>query len=124
MASFFKKYHKLIIWCLVIFAFSSIPSAHISKFSWIDFIVRKFLHISEFMVLTLISFNTFKSLKKAVLFSILYAISDEFHQRFTPGRGPSPVDVLIDCIGIILATIIIWKNLLLKMPLKIQKLLK
>ncbi len=120
---FLHKFKKLILWCLVIFAFSSIPSAKISNFNALDFVVRKFLHISEFLILTLISYSTFKNLKKAVVFSVLYAISDEIHQRFTPGRGPSPVDVLIDCIGIILGTLIIWKKLLLKTPKKIQKLL-
>ena len=30
----------------------------------------------------------------ALLFAILYAISDEFHQSFVPGRHPSWVDVL------------------------------
>ena len=123
MLKLFDKYKKLILWCVVIFAFSSIPSARISNFSIADFIIRKFLHISEFLILTIISFSTYKDIKKAVIFAILYAISDEFHQRFTPGRGPSPADVLIDCIGIILGSLIIWKKFLLKMPQKIQKLL-
>ncbi len=35
----------------------------------------------------------------AVLMAVLYAATDEFHQSFTPGRNPSPVDVGIDAIG-------------------------
>ena len=38
---------------------------------------------------------------------LLYAASDEFHQRFVPGRGPGVLDVGIDftgvCIGLALA---------------------
>lgn len=30
---------------------------------------------------------------------ILYAISDEWHQKFTPGRNASPWDVCIDAAG-------------------------
>ena len=42
----------------------------------------------------------------SLLFCVVYAISDEFHQLFVPGRGPLLKDVLIDgsgaAIGIIL----------------------
>lgn len=123
MVEFLKKYYKLIIWCLVIFSFSSIPSAHISEFSMLDFVLRKAAHITEFFILTLISFKTFNSKKKSILFSVLYATSDEIHQRFTPGRGPSPSDVLIDTIGVVLGIIFIWKNWFVHLSPKIQKLL-
>jgi len=35
----------------------------------------------------------------AWLFSALYAVSDELHQMFVPGRGPAVSDVLLDCAG-------------------------
>ena len=35
----------------------------------------------------------------ALCLAFLYAITDEFHQRFTPGRTPSIYDVLIDTLG-------------------------
>jgi VanZ family protein len=35
----------------------------------------------------------------AFILTVLYAASDEFHQSFTPGRHPSPWDVLIDSAG-------------------------
>ena len=35
----------------------------------------------------------------ALLFAVLYGISDEFHQSFVPGRSPDPLDVLADGIG-------------------------
>ncbi len=31
----------------------------------------------------------------AWILAVLYAASDEFHQSFTPGRHPSPVDALL-----------------------------
>lgn len=36
----------------------------------------------------------------AVAISVAYAISDEIHQGFVPGRDSDPVDVLVDCAGI------------------------
>ena len=39
--------------------------------------------------------------------SIIYALSDEFHQIFVPFRYPSIQDILIDTIGIFLSTIFI-----------------
>ncbi len=33
--------------------------------------------------------------------SVLYAISDEYHQSFVPGRHADPFDVLIDSAGVV-----------------------
>ena len=35
----------------------------------------------------------------ALIVCVLYAISDEVHQMFVPGRGPGIKDVLIDSAG-------------------------
>jgi VanZ family protein len=34
---------------------------------------------------------------------VLYAFSDEFHQRFVPGRHADPFDLLVDAVGALLA---------------------
>jgi VanZ family protein len=39
----------------------------------------------------------------AAAICLLYAISDEYHQRFVAGRESDPVDVLVDCLGIAFA---------------------
>ncbi len=69
-------------------------------------IIRKIAHFTEYAVLsilitlTLKSFGlTFKKLALAVLISFLYAISDEVHQHFVPGRACRAFDVLIDTAG-------------------------
>ena len=38
---------------------------------------------------------------------LLYAISDEFHQTFSPGRTPKVTDVYIDMLGVILGTLVV-----------------
>jgi VanZ family protein len=42
------------------------------------------------------------------LIGIIYAYSDEFHQRFVPGRSYDLYDFLTDCLGIILIQAILW----------------
>jgi VanZ family protein len=43
-----------------------------------------------------------------VVISVLYAISDEYHQHFVHGRHGTPIDVLIDSIGIF--GIVVWES--------------
>ncbi len=53
------------------------------------------------------------------LMALLYAASDEFHQSFTPGRHPSPVDVLFFDGGGALLGILFrkgWKRIKAKSP--------
>ncbi len=41
----------------------------------------------------------FRGFILSLVFCILYAISDEVHQLFVPGRGAQVSDVLIDSLG-------------------------
>lgn len=41
----------------------------------------------------------FKGIMLSLVFCILYAISDELHQLFVPGRGAQVKDVVIDSSG-------------------------
>ena len=80
-----------------------------------QFPFRKAAHFGIYMLLGFALANAFKyTLKKkwyisyiaSALVSILYAISDEWHQGFSEGRGPSPKDVLIDSSGAILGILL------------------
>ena len=49
----------------------------------------------------------------SAIIGVTYAITDEIHQAFTPGRAPSVTDVCIDSIGVltgifILITLIVF----------------
>ena len=71
-------------------------------------IIRKLAHFSIYTVgFSVMGFmctfdikNRFK-LVVSILIGITYAITDEFHQSFTPGRGPSVRDVCIDSAGVL-----------------------
>ncbi len=82
---------------------------------------RKCAHITEYAILTLL---VWRALRKPVrqdsrpwhwpdatrtaLVVVLYAASDEFHQRFVPSREGAVRDVLIDSSGALLALLVLW----------------
>jgi VanZ family protein len=82
----------------VIFGFSSTPSTKLPSFGLLDFVVKKGGHMLGYGLLVLAYWYGLRFEKRlwwlALLFAILYAMSDEFHQSFVPGRHPSWVDVL------------------------------
>jgi len=76
-----------------------------------SFFVRKLAHFSLFFILELVLFLTFKNIYLSFFISSGYALLDEFHQYFVPGRSCELRDVLIDISGCILAILIIklWR---------------
>lgn len=81
-------------------------------------IIRKLAHFSIYAlvgvwIMAFMSTFDIRLYKKwiiSMLVGVLYAASDEFHQSFVPGRGPSIVDVGIESLGVltgILAVLII-----------------
>ncbi|MGL4998853.1 MAG: VanZ family protein [Cetobacterium sp.] len=74
--------------------------------------VRKLAHFTIYFILGANYFLAFKELTfesavKSIGLTMLYAISDEFHQSFIPNRGPAVKDVLIDTSGGALAILVI-----------------
>ncbi|WP_372663133.1 VanZ family protein [Cohnella sp.] len=73
----------------------------------LNHIVRKYAHGGVFFVLGILVMNVFsrsgvrgfKALVFSLLFSILYAVSDEIHQLSVAGRGAQVMDVFIDSCG-------------------------
>lgn len=104
----------VILWATTIFILSSIPNLKTNLGFW-DLILRKFAHIFEFAVLTLLLWYAFKNYKlsksKTLIYSgilaYFYAISDEFHQLFIWARAGRLIDTLIDIVGIIITIILI-----------------
>ena len=82
------------------------------QLSTLNFLVRKGAHLTEYAILTLLSFSLGtlglqRSWKSVLPFTLagsaLFAVTDEVHQSFVPNRGASPIDVLIDIAGALLA---------------------
>lgn len=108
---FMKKFLRFLpafLMMVAIFAFSSIPSQVMPNFGLGDTLVKKGGHMVGFGLLALTYWYALQLDRKrwwlALLFTVLYALSDEFHQSFVPGRHPSLVDALvIDAAGAALA---------------------
>ena len=117
-------YTPLVLWAALIFFLSSEGSDSSSGrsdaivevirtvgASWpqdlLTFLTRKAAHIFAYFVLGVLAFNALRQhglpLRRVALLSIgfvaAYAISDEIHQLFVPGRSGEVRDVLIDSIA-------------------------
>lgn len=80
----------------------------------LHFFVRKLAHFSLFAILGFFSLLSLVTYKKvhfafrcifAFLLSVLYAVSDEYHQTFVDGRVGCVQDVLIDSVGALTAIV-------------------
>jgi VanZ family protein len=96
-----------------IFAFSSIPAAEMPHFSWADGFVKKSGHVVVFSLLALSFWHGlgWKSGKIGLAWGMafLYAVLDEYHQSFVPGRNAWWADVAIDSAAAALALWTAWR---------------
>lgn len=82
------------------------PKVDINKRNF-NHIIRKNAHLFAYLVLGILVANGLRSIGVvgyraigfALLICVIYAISDEVHQLFVPGRGGQVKDVLIDSAG-------------------------
>lgn len=134
-----KAYIWLIVWMVVIFLFSMQAGEDSSALSGrlvailvslgigegtflyenLGLFVRKAAHVTEYLVLFLLAVNAFrhdiadrkKLLAAAFLFAVGYAVTDEVHQSFVPGRAGMATDVMIDAVGPLIGTAwLIWRE--------------
>jgi len=79
----------------------------------IHFALRKIGHLTEYAILAALlwrglrgTFNTTRKMVLALstfLAAAAFAASDEYHQSFVPSRTASAHDVMIDCVGALVA---------------------
>lgn len=106
VAIWFSRWLPLAVWAALIFAVSSRPSLP-SIGAGHGLPISKIGHFAEYAVLAFLLFRAFSGgkattgllVKIALLclaLSVLYGLSDEFHQSFVPNRDASLDDVAID----------------------------
>jgi VanZ family protein len=117
LRGFLKYQLPPLIWIFGIFVLSSDPKlptllrvpegtdkiAHAFLFfvlCWLSW--RAFFHQSYFPLLKRYA------LLGAFIFTVVYGLLDEFHQRFVPGRASDIYDVMADTGGALLYAVIAW----------------
>jgi len=103
----FTYWLPVVVWMAVIFKLSSgsVPSA--SPVYWQDFVFKKSAHMFFYGVLAILFYRALvatgvkkdKALIWAVVYAILYGMTDEYHQSFTQGREARIRDIGFDGVG-------------------------
>lgn len=111
-----SKILLLIAWLIIIFLFSTLPG----KGTPADFLTgvsRKIAHFVEYAILMFLFYKVLRlffkeTFAQAILIgmvcSVIYAMSDEFHQLFVPGRFGTVKDVILDSFGILVSSGLIY----------------
>jgi VanZ family protein len=105
-AAALRAWGPVVVWAVVIFAFSSIPSLGTGLGVW-DLVLRKLAHMTEYAILGALLARALGRPAIAVLTGVLYAVSDEIHQTFVRGRHGVWYDVLIDAVGVTIG-VLLW----------------
>ncbi len=114
-----RAWGYVLAWMGVIYFFSAQPNSGEATghyFGVFNMLCRKLAHLSEYAIL-------FALLRRALIctvssgmnffitpfcLSVIYAISDEYHQSFVPGRSASAGDVLFDASGAFIGWLIVF----------------
>jgi VanZ family protein len=90
----------VVVWMGLIFYLSAQPDLPHPQSGWADLLVSSIAHAFMFAVLAVLWVRVLAERPRAWLLALiltwLYALSDEFHQAFVPGRTPDLLDLLCD----------------------------
>lgn len=106
-----KKYHRVpqllntyippIVWAGLIFFLSDQSTLPGASYPLIDLILKQSAHVFVYAVLYFLIWRiNKKSIIAPLLLTFTYALTDEFHQSFIPGRTATIIDIGFDSIGI------------------------
>lgn len=87
-----------------------------ATFGLLHHLMRKSAHVTEYAVFAMLIYGSAEDSRPfdwrprrallSVVIAGVYSLTDEFHQRFVPGRGPSLVDCGIDTVGATLGVLL------------------
>ena len=110
-SGFWRYYLPALLWLAAIFVSSSIPSVDLPHIGIWN--ADKLIHFGVYFLLAVVVDRAvrhqtrFPAVKRhhllfTIVLTVLYGLSDEFHQFFVPGRDPSLLDLLADAGGAVL----------------------
>jgi VanZ family protein len=101
----------VVAWMGVIFFLSAQPDLPRPGVGWANWLISSMAHMVMFGVLAVLWVRALGERRHpwllAFALSALYALSDEFHQAFVPGRYPDPWDLVCDGVGAALG-LMLW----------------
>jgi VanZ family protein len=101
----------VVAWMGLIFLLSAQPDLPHPETGWADLLLSSGAHALVFGMLALLWARALGkrpwALPAALVLTVLYALSDEVHQAFVPGRNPDAFDLLCDGIGALLG-LFVW----------------
>ena len=145
------RWTLVVLWMIVIFYLSHQPATessglsgdltemiirNIERFSSLEIdidlfhhMIRKNAHFFAYFILSILNLNAlkwsgfsgYKCIGMALIISVIYAISDEVHQLYIPGRSGEVKDVFIDTSGALVGILVylgigkLWVKLKYKM---------
>lgn len=96
------RFLPAVLWMGFIFYLSSRSTAGIPLTGTDRFLLLKTFHLIEYAVLTFFLNIGYRRSAPSAVTAYLYALTDEFHQTFIPGREGKFADTLIDILGILI----------------------
>jgi len=105
-----------ILWMGLIFFLSSRPDLPHYPDALVDHVLKKAGHVAEYAILAFLYLRALSEKPRRIriqpllgsfVLSSLYALSDEYHQTFVPGRNGDLVDMIIDALGALAALLAI-----------------
>jgi VanZ family protein len=103
-----RLWAPVVAWAAVIFALSSVSDLGTGLGTW-DLVLRKVGHAAEFALLGALLARALARPWAAFALGLAYAVSDEVHQHFVPGRVGAWYDVLVDGVGVALS-VLAWRR--------------
>jgi VanZ family protein len=117
MKSFLSLWLPVLLWAGVIFMASSNPNPYqLLPASWADHaeLLGRYMHIGEYAILAALLLRALVWRREMSLgllavilgLSALYALSDETHQLFVPGRAFQLLDLALDVTGAVIGLLL------------------
>jgi VanZ family protein len=116
MRRFLWRWLPPLAWMEVIFFLSAQPDLPSAPGPWLDTLLKKISHALAYGVLAWLYQRALRPRLRASMalrivsggLAVAYALSDEYHQTFVPGRNGQLFDVMVDGVGVCGAMLLHW----------------
>ena len=98
----------VVAWAALIFALSSIPNLSTAE-GWLGDVLSSGAHAVEYAIFGVLLLRALDARLVAFAAGIAYAITDEIHQSFVPGRVASGIDLTVDAVGLLVGIALVGR---------------